>query len=443
MEGKPGEAGVRERLADWRAEIQRFSFQPARGHIDIAYWWAIPLLPVLLILAILIPYDVLYHLTYLWGLLLLVSWLWVRYQGPRVEIRRTLRTDWAQVGDQLEENWVLQNLGRLWVLWIEVSDGSTLPDYNARRVVATGPGGAEHWTTSALCRRRGRYRLGPLALEMSDPIGLFRYRRAEAGTREMIIYPPLVQLATLQRPRGQRGGVASAALLNILPTPNAGGLREYRPGDPLSFVHWRAVAHTGKMMVKEFDQEIAGAVWIVLDLARAVHSGTDDTATVEIAVVLACSLANLMLTEGRTVGLFTVGTQARMVRPGRGRQHVWEFMGTLVDAQADGNTPLTNVLDEFRAAVPGRHAIVAITPDASGDWLGSLIGLTGGGAAALAMMIAAPDANLAAIIARLDQAALRHSTFRPGDHLPLITPLRQKDTGYRISPLGRAVRVTT
>jgi uncharacterized protein (DUF58 family) len=197
------------------------------------------------------------------------------------------------------------------------------------------------------------------------------------------------------------------------------------------------------MMVKEFDQEVAGAVWIVLDLARAVHSGTDETATVETAVVLACSLANLMLGEGRTVGLFTGGAIPRMVRPGRGRQHVWEFMGTLVDAEADGDTPLSAVFDELRTAVPGRHAVVAITPDASGDWLGPLISLTGGGPAALALMIGGEGANLAPIIARLDQAAVRHATFRPGDRLPLLTPLRRRDPGYRISPLGRAVRVTS
>jgi len=434
---------VRERLADWRADFARLRFQPARGRIEIVYWWAIPFLPVLLILAIVIPYDVLYHLTYLWGVLLLLSWLWVRYQGPLVELRRELRTDWAQVGDELVEHWELRNHGHLWVLWLEVGDGSTLPGYNARRVVAAGPQGMDYWATTAVCRRRGRYRLGPLSLEISDPLGIFRYRRAEAGTREMIIYPPLVRLTTIERPRGQRGGVASAALLNILPTPNAGGLREYRPGDPLSFIHWRAVAHTGKLMVKEFDQEIAGAVWIVLDLSRAVHSGDGDMATVEIAVVLACSLANLMLSEGRTVGLFTGGATPRMVRPGRGRQHVWEFMSTLVDAQADGDTPLAGVLDELRSMVPGRHAIVVITPDASGDWIGSLIGLTAGGPAALALMVAGEGQNLASVTGRLDQAAIRHTTFRPGDRLPLLSPLRQHDPGYRISPLGRAVRVET
>ena len=432
---------MRERFAGWLADRSRFSLRPERGRVEAAYWWAMPLLPALLLLAVAIPYDVLYHLTYLWGLLLLLSWLWVRYQGPRVELTRELRSDWAQVGDELEERWELRNAGRLPVLWLEVSDGSTLPGYNARRVAATGPLGVEHWTTGALCQRRGRYRLGPLAIELSDPLGLFRYCRVEAATREMIIYPPLVRLPTLERPRGERGGVARAALLNILPTPNAGGIREYRPGDPLNFVHWRAVAHTGKLMVKEFDQEIAGAVWIVLDLARAVQSGSGDAATEELGVVLACSLANLMLGEGRTVGLFTREAAPRVVRPGRGRQHVWEIMSTLVDAQAGGEMPLGEVLEELRSAAPGRHGVAVITPDSSGDWVGPLAGLTGGGAAALALLVADAGQQVDGVAGRLDQLGMRHATFLAGERLPLLTPLRRRDPGYRISPLGRAIRV--
>src|SRR3712207_8960327 len=49
-------------------------------------------------------------------------------------------------------------------------------------------------STSTVCQRRGRYRLGPLELELSDPLGLFRYRRAETTTREMLVYPPLARL---------------------------------------------------------------------------------------------------------------------------------------------------------------------------------------------------------------------------------------------------------
>ena len=427
------------RFAGWTTILRRI--QPEHGRIDVASWWTVALLPVLLLVAIAVPYNILYHITYLWAWLLAVSWAWVRYQGPRVDLRRELRTNWAQVGDELEEYWELYNAGALPVLWAEVSDTSTVPGYNARRVAAATPGGFEHWITSAVCRRRGRYRIGPLVLEMSDPLGLFRYRRVDATTREMIIYPPLVQLPGLDRPRGQRGGVARASLLNILPTTMVGGLRDYRPGDPLSYIHWRAVAHTGKLIVKEFDQEIAGAVWIVLDLARAVQSGSGDEATEELGVVLACSLANAMLAEGRTVGLLAHGAERRIVRPARGRQHLWEVMSTLVDAQANGELPLHQVLDELASLVPSRPATVVITPDRSGTWAARLANLTGAGASALALLVEAPNTAAATATGQLVTLGIRHATFRAGDHLPLLTPERKRQGGFRISPLGRAIKV--
>jgi uncharacterized protein (DUF58 family) len=397
--------------------------------------------PLTLAVAVVIPFNVLYHLAYLWGWLLAASWLWVRYQGPRIELKRELRSDWAQVGDELAEHWVLYNPGSLPLLWVEISDASTLPGYTARRVAATTPQSVQHWTTSAISLRRGRYRLGPLAIELADPLGLFRYRRAEAGTREMLIYPPLVHLPALERPRGQRGGVASAALLNIFPTPSAGSIRDYRPGDPLNFVHWPALAHTGKLMVKEFDQEVAGAVWIILDLYGAVHSGSGTEATEELGVVLACSLANLMLAEGRSVGFFAHGKEPYMVQPNRGRQHVWEFMSVLVDVYAEGEVPLRAVIDEFRFVVPGRHAAAVITPDASGDWIGPLTMVTGGGNAAQALLVDTAVPRLGPLATRLGMLGVPHSSFRVGEPLPLLTPLRERAPTYRISPLGRAVHL--
>jgi uncharacterized protein (DUF58 family) len=431
---------MRERWLDWRAAILGFRFQPARGRVSVASRWTLFLFPALIVLAVVVPYNILYYLAYLWGWLLLMSWAWVRYQGPRVELERELHGGWAQVGDELTEGWELRNYSWLPLLWLQVDDGSTLPGYNARRVGATGAQSTQQWITNALCTRRGRYRVGPMTLELGDPLGLFRYRRVDAQSREMIVYPPLVHLPTLQRPRGQRGGAATAALVNTLPTTNAGGLRDYRPGDPLNYIHWRAVAHTGKLVVKEFDQEVAGAIWIVLDLARDVQQGTGDEATEELGVVLACSLANLLLAEGRTVGLFARGAERRVVRPGRGRQHLWEFMSTLVDAQADGTIALRDALGELAALASGRVAAVAITPDHSVSWAGALIGLTGGGASASALLLEGEHPH-PATGGRLDRIGIRHAVFSTTVPLQPISPIQRRAPGYRISPLGRAVQV--
>ena len=431
---------MKERLLDLRAAVFSFTIQPARGRISVASRWTLVLFPTLIVLAILIPYNILYQLAYLWGWLLLASWIWVRYQGPRVELTRELHGGWAQVGDELTEGWELRNESWLPLLWLQVDDASTLPGYNARRVGAASPYSFQQWITEAICTRRGRYRVGPLTLELADPLGLFRYRRVDATNREMIIYPPLVRLPSLERPRGQRGGVATASLLNILPTTTAGGLRDYRAGDPLNYVHWRAFAHTGKLMVKEFDQEVAGAIWIVLDLARDVQQGSGDEATEELGIVLACSLANILLAEGRTVGLFTRGAERRMVRPSRGRQHLWEFMSTLVDAQADGSVPMRDVLGELASVVKGRVAAVVITPDTSVDWAGPLVGLTGGGPSASVLLVEGTERQ-PGVGGRLERLGLRYAVFRTTEPLPLIAPVKRRDPGYRISPLGRAIQI--
>ncbi len=167
---------MKERLLDLRAAVFSFTVQPARGRISVTSRWTVVLFPLLIALAVVVPYNILYYLAYLWGWLLLISWAWVRYQGPRVELLREMRGGWAQVGDELIEGWEVRNNSWLPLLWLQVDDASTLPGYNARRVGAAGPNAFQEWTTTAVCTRRGRYRVGPLTLELTDPLGLFRYR---------------------------------------------------------------------------------------------------------------------------------------------------------------------------------------------------------------------------------------------------------------------------
>jgi len=431
---------MRSRIGNIRAKLRRL-LQVEHGRISLAHRWTVALFAALLVLAVVVPYDVLFHMAYLWGWLLLGCWLWVRYQGPRIELHRELRSDWAQVGDELEEGWLLDNASMLPILWLELSDSSTLPGYNARRVVAAGSGSSQRWTTGAICTRRGRYRLGPLTVKLGDPLGLFRYRRADAATTEMLIYPPLVRLPSLERPRGQRGGSARADQFNVMPAPSVASVREYRPGDPLSFVHWRTSARRGKLMVKEFDQEVAGAVWIILDLARRAHSGSGDDSTEELAVVLACSLAHILLGEGRTVGLYAHGAAPFLVHPARGRHQLWQCMRVLVDAHADGERPLGEVLDELRVATPGRHAAVVITPDTGGQWLAALAALTGGGRAAQALLIDTEARQSAVLASRLGQWGIPHAAFHVGQKLPLLSPARPRGPVYRVTPLGKLVKV--
>ncbi|MEM8534118.1 MAG: DUF58 domain-containing protein [Chloroflexota bacterium] len=154
-----------------------------------------------------------------------------------------------------------------------------------------------------------------------------------------------MQLPQFVLPQGQRGGLARADLLQQNTTPSVGGLREYVQDDLPSRIHWPTVAKTQRLMVKEFDQERAGALWIVLDLCATayVRDSTVETdpiaeeplytqssvleelshlsqidSPLELAIILVCSLATHSLSEGRSVGLLADDGTRRLIMPGQG-----------------------------------------------------------------------------------------------------------------------------
>jgi uncharacterized protein (DUF58 family) len=454
------------------------------GRLRAAQPWLFLMGPIALIFALIAPYRGLFVIAYTYLLLVLTMYLWVRELGPRILLRRRLLVEWAQVGDELEEHWELINNARLPLLWLELEDASTLPGYSGRRVAAAGIGDQRHWTTQARCERRGVYTLGPLTASLSDPFGLFRYEWREDSVRQIVIYPPLVQLPALIVPQGQRGGLSRADILQQHVTPSVGGLREYIQGDPPSHIHWPTVAKTDKLMVKEFDQERAGALWIALDLHAGAYELSDERhaatgqgadqptgadhnrhdksvvfqrsavdaapsgvskldSPLELAIVLACSLASQALAEGRAVGLLADDGRLRLVTPGRGPRQLWRILGALVDAQASGAQPLGQVIRQghaARASEVSGTALAVITPALDGAWLPALAswqrGRSGG---AIALLVATRAAQAQPLEARLATGGVAVQTFEVGTPLPLLNPPKPRATA-RISPLGKVIR---
>jgi len=454
------------------------------GRLRAAQPWLFLMGPIALVLAVIAPYRGLFVIAYTYVLLVFTMYVWVRDLGPRIMLRRRLLVEWAQVGDELEEHWELINNARLPLLWLEIEDASTLPGYSGRRVAAASGGDQRNWTTQARCERRGVYTLGPLTASLSDPFGLFRYEWRQDSARQIVIYPPLVQLPTLIVPQGQRGGLSRADILQQHVTPSVGGLREYVQGDPPSHIHWPTVAKTDKLMVKEFDQERAGALWIALDLYAGAYALSDERPAVvvpavdqptgavqnghdkrvvfqrsavdalpsrvskldsplELAIVLACSLAAQALAEGRAVGLLADDGRLRLVTPGRGPRQLWRILGALVDAQASGMQPLGQVIRQghaARASEVSGTALAVITPALDGAWLPALAGWQRGrSGGAIALLVATHAAQAQSLEARLATGGVAGHTFEVGTPLPLLNPPKPRATA-RISPLGKVIR---
>lgn len=440
------------------------------GRLRLRQPWAPLVGGLALALALFFPARWLLYTGYVYLLLTLGAYLWARVLGAGLSLRRSLQGAWAQVGDELEERWELNNRSPLSLLGLEIEDGSTLPGYNARRVIDADGGERYTWRTTARCERRGRYTLGPLTARCTDPLGIFGYEWHEEATRQLIVYPPLVRLPALPSPNGQRGGLAQADLLQIFATPNVGGLRAYTPGDPPSRIHWPYVARYGELFVKEFDQERSGALWIVLDLAAAAYPAPGPAApytprsaeggpgqssvagdlptsyhaasVADLAVTIAASLAAQALAEGRQVGLLYDDGQRRMINPGGGSRQLWRILGELVDGAPTGERPLGELLRPRRQ--PGASefagaALAVVTGDLGAAWLPDLVACATGRAGAMALLVAPLAEQAAPCAAQLGALGFPARAFELATPLPLVNPPRRRVTA-RVSPLGKIIR---
>jgi uncharacterized protein (DUF58 family) len=134
--------------------------------------------------------------------------------------------------------------------------------------------------------RRGIYELGPAEVRVADPFGLLSFARHFEQRMEVIVYPRTHEL----RGFPLRGGNVDAGARGSRGRRGEefAGLREYRRGDDRRHIHWKSVARTGELFVKEFSLQAPHRHTVVLDLRRE-GIRTQDT-EVEDAVSAAASV---------------------------------------------------------------------------------------------------------------------------------------------------------
>ena len=79
------------------------------------------------------------------------------------------------------------------------------------------------------------------------------------------------------------------------------GLREYRDGDDRRSIHWRSSARTGRLLVREYEEEAQQRATVLVDNALPEDAGDDAVDALERAISLAASLANTYVGMGYAV----------------------------------------------------------------------------------------------------------------------------------------------
>ena len=183
---------------------------------------------------------------------------------------------------------------------------------------------------------RGPARFGPVEMRVASPLRLFeRIHKPEPET-EVRVYPNFGAvrryelLATEHR----------TSQLGIRRRPRRGAglefhqLREYRPGDPLRQVDWKATSRFGKAISREYQDERDQQIVLVLDCGRRMRAQEGEVSHLDAALDAALLVAHVALRQGDAVGLATLGGEQRWLAPRKGPGQLNALLDGLYDLHA-------------------------------------------------------------------------------------------------------------
>jgi uncharacterized protein (DUF58 family) len=182
--------------------------------------------------------------------------------------------------------------------------------------------------------RRGSMRVGPLAIERRDPLGLWHSRREVGDAVTLLVEPHVVPLdpRPVGRARHLDGPVSEQAPRG---TQTFHSLREYVPGDDVRRVHWRSSARTGTLMVRDHVDTSLSSTVVVLDVRAHRYTGE----RFEDAVDVAASIVEASQRHGFPVRLVTSSGTVVVARAGQRGQALRDHLTTVeaVDGEQGGD----------------------------------------------------------------------------------------------------------
>jgi len=358
----------------------------------------------------------------------ILAYLWTRSLGRSLDLTREMRYGWSHVGDPLQERFYLTNTGVFPGTWIAILDESNLSGYKASTVTSIGQNENRNWYKRGICDRRGLYTIGPTSIQTGDPFGIFTASIEYPSTTNMMVLPPIINLPLIEVAPGGKIGEGQHVAKAMARTVSAVGVREYQPGDSLRYIHWPTTVRKDEFYVRAFDSTPSSDHWIFLDLCEAVHVGQGDEATEEHAIILAASLSNKGLEDGKAVGLAANAEELIWFPPLLEESQKWRILRSLALADL-GNSSLQQLLEKTRTSMRSNNSLIIITSDLSGEWLDPLILLMMRGVIPTVILIDQPafggEGDRAALEKRLLELGIRFYVIGPD----FLDQAEVRDTG--------------
>ncbi len=339
------------------------------------------LLVALLVIASFLRGDFALTLIYLvLGALAAATW-WSRRSMTQVHARRKFNNH-AFLGEKIDINLHVENKGWLPIPWLELHE--TLPVALAgpnsfQSVIHLSPGAEANFDYSVDARKRGYYLIGPLSVSTGDILGLSAAVQAQSLPEPLVVYPRIVPFTSMEIPSRSPQGTLRHNLPLFEDPTRVFGKRGYHSGDSLRRIDWKASAASGRLQVKIFEPSIALETFIVLNLNAEDYYYRTRIDSVELAIVIAASVSNWIVSKKQMVGMMVNGRDPlaedglpQTISSHKGKRHLMRLLETLARVETIDQSEFVPRLQQQRYRLTWGTTLIVITGSLKDDLLDEL-----------------------------------------------------------------------
>ena len=229
--------------------------------------------------------------------------------------------------------------------------------------VTVGPGKEETINYSVKPSRRGASEMPAVHLRFPTRLGLWTRHQIRPLPTPIRIYPDI--RAVYRYELMARQNRLSEIGVRMVRMPGQGReferLREFRYGDEIRQIDWKATARQRQLISREFNVERNQNIVIMVDCGRFMRNETDGISYLDRALNSAIMLSYIALGQGDNVSLLAFSNKIeRFIRPVRGKPGIQSILRSTYDIQASQNVSDYSLALEYLTTVQRKRALIVL-----------------------------------------------------------------------------------
>jgi len=269
------------------------------------------------LLFILVPFRFCQIITFTVFLSILLSFIYIKIIDKKLLIERNLEEIKLACNEQCEIQFSIKNYSWLPVFVCYVYDDISYiyVFHNGNRdIIKLRPKEIKLMSYRIHVQERGQFFAGPLSIKINDPLHLFSLEKELDVKMKIMVRPARIKLETIALPGLPQGEINIKNICYEDITMRR-SIREYKNGDELKRINWRASAKYNQLYTNEYQDTFDVPFFVFVNLAEEDYPLDQRKTKIERALEIAASIVEYSERIKQRCGFAAFGSDFPYLKP--------------------------------------------------------------------------------------------------------------------------------